>query len=305
MAEQLSRPPNGTGSRYSVTADGIASQIIGMASALWASRRRNKILMLAGGLIAVVGATAYAQVRLNAWNQPFYDALAGRNVYAFLEQLGVFAILAGILLALNVAQIWLNQTTKVILREGLVDDLMTEWLLPRRAFRLSNAGEIGANPDQRIQEDAKHLTELATDLGIGLLQSTLLLASFIGVLWVLSSHMVLSLAGYTFTLPGYMVWCALLYAGTASFLSWRVGRPLVNLNADHYSREAEFRFTLVRVNEEIDGITLYGGEADERGRLEAVFDAVLEISRRMVGAATRLTWITAGYGWFTIAAPIL
>ncbi len=53
-------------------------------------------------------------------------------------------------------------------------DLFDEWLKPRRAFRLGNAGEMGANPDQRIHEDARHLTELSTDLGIGLLQSSLL-----------------------------------------------------------------------------------------------------------------------------------
>jgi hypothetical protein len=117
--------------------------------------------------------------------------------------------------------------------------------------------------------------------------------------------MVLSLAGYTFAPPGYMVWCALIYAGAASFMSWRVGRPLINLNAERYAREAEFRFALVRVNEDIDGITLYRGEAGERGRLDTVFSNVLEVSRRIVGAVTRLTWVTAGYGWFTIAAPIL
>ena len=102
-----------------------------------------------------------------------------------------------------------------------------------------------------------------------------------------------------------MVWCALLYAGAASYLSWRVGRPLIVLDAEHYAREAELRFALVRVNEEIDGIALYGGEADEKGRLEAVFETVLDVSRRIVSAVTRLTWVTAGYGWFTIVAPIL
>jgi putative ATP-binding cassette transporter len=182
---------------------------------------------------------------------------------------------------------------------------MAEWLAPFRAFRLTNAGEIGVNPDQRMQQDAQHLTDLTTDLGIGLLQSSLLLLSFVGVLWVLSSHMVLSLAGRSFSPPGYMVWCALIYAGLASFLSYRVGRPLINLNAEHYAREADFRFALVRTSEEIEGIALFGGEADERERLEAVFTTVLAVSRRIVGAVTRLTWVTAGYGWFTIAAPIL
>src|SRR5260370_41740552 len=119
-----------------------------------------------------------------------------------VEQLGGFAGLAGILLVLNVAQTWLNQTSKVVLREGLVHGLLNEWLPPLRAFRLSNLGAMGANPDQRLQADAQHLTDLSTDLGIGLLQSTLLLLSFIGVLWGLSRGMFLSFAGHTFAPPG-------------------------------------------------------------------------------------------------------
>ena len=294
-----------SGARDVLTEDSLSSEIMRMASAFWASRQRNKLLMLAAALVAVVGATAYEQIRLNAWNQPFYNALTRKDMSAFIEQLGVFAELAGILLVLNVAQMWLNQTSKVVLREGLVHDLLNEWLAPLRAFRLSNSGGMGANPDQRLHADAQHLTDLTTDLGIGLLQSTLLLLSFIGVLWVLSRGIVLPFAGHSFAPPGYMVWCALLYAGAASFFSWRVGRPLIALDAEHYAREAELRFALVRVNEEIEGIALYGGEADEKGRLDAVFETVLEVSRRIVGAVTRLTWVTAGYGWFTIVAPIL
>jgi putative ATP-binding cassette transporter len=305
MAEQSSKPEADGGKAEALSWHAFYSQLKGMSSALWTSRQRNKILMLGVALVAVVGATAYMQIRLNAWNKPFYDSLARKDLSEFIQQIGVFAALAGILLVLNVAQTWLNQTSKVILRQGLVDDLMAEWLTPFRAFRLTNAGEIGANPDQRIQQDAQHLTDLTTDLGIGLLQSSLLLLSFIGVLWVLSSGMVLSIGGRTFAPPGYMVWCALLYAGIASFVSWLVGRPLINLNAERYAREADFRFALVRTNEEIEGITLFGGEGDERSRLEAVFGSVIAISKRIVGAVTRLTWVTAGYGWFTIIAPIL
>ena len=104
----------------------------------------------------------------------------------FLAQLWVFGVLAGILLVLNVAQMWLNQSSKVVLRQGLVNDLLDQWLKPKRAFRLSNSGPLGANPDQRLQADAQHLTDLSTDLGIGLLQSSLLLLTFVGVLWGLS-----------------------------------------------------------------------------------------------------------------------
>jgi putative ATP-binding cassette transporter len=285
--------------------DSLFAEVTRLAAAFWASRERDRLLLLAAALVAVVAATAYMQIRLNAWNQPFYDALTHKDIPAVITQLGVFAELAVILLVLNVSQVWLNQTSRVVLRQGLVHDLLNEWLKPLRAFRLSNAGVIGQNPDQRLHADAQHLTDLMTDLGIGLLQATLLLLSFIGVLWVSSHHMFLPFAGHRFHVPGYMVWCALFYAGTASFLSWLVGHPLVALDAERYAREANLRFALVRANEEIEGITIYGGEADEKTHLNRVFDSVLEVSRRIVGATTRLAWITAGYGWFTIVAPIL
>jgi putative ATP-binding cassette transporter len=195
MAAQSNTSPSEARAPEGIDWGAFFSQFRTMASALWTSRERSKVIMLGVALVAIVGATAYAQVRLNAWNRPFYDALARKDSLTFLDQLWVFAELAGVLLVLNVVQMWLNLSSKVVLRQGLVNDLLDQWLEPARAFRLSNAGEIGDNPDQRIQQDAQHLAELTTDLGIGLLQSTLLLLSFIGVLWVLSSHMVLSIFG--------------------------------------------------------------------------------------------------------------
>jgi putative ATP-binding cassette transporter len=283
----------------------LFSEIRRTAALYWASRERKRLLMLAAGIFIVIAATAHMQVRLNAWNQPFYDALTRKDVPEFIGQLGVFAMLAAILLTLNVAQVWLNQTTKLTLRRSLVHDMFDQWLKPPRAFRLSNAGAIGANPDQRMSADAQHLADLVTDLLIGLLQSTLLLLSFIGVLWFLSENMVLPLRGRHVQVPGYLVWCALLYSAAASFLSWRVGRPLIALNAERYAREADLRFALVRVNEDIEGITIYGGEAGEKQLLNRVFESVLEVTRSIIGAVTRLTWVTSGYGWFTIVAPIL
>ena len=201
----------------------LLTEITRLATMVARSPERNRLLLITAGLIVVVAATAFMQTRLNAWNQPFYDALTRKDLSAFTQQLGVFAVLAAILLVLNVSQVWLNQTCKVVLRQGLVHDLFDEWLKPPRAFRLASAGPIGQNPDQRLQADAQHLADLVTDLGIGLLSATLLLLSFIGVLWVLSAHMTLPLGGRHVHVPGYMVWCALFYAATASLLSWRVG----------------------------------------------------------------------------------
>lgn len=283
----------------------LAPQLRMMVKTFWDSPGRNNLFLLGIAICAVVALTAFLQIKLNAWNKPFYDALSLKDFWEFLYQLVVFGVIAGALLALNVAQAWLRELSKLKLREGLTRDLFDQWLVPRRAFHLSGAGEIGENPDQRIHEDARHLVDLSTDLGIGLLQSTLLLACFITVLWTVSEGVTFSIAGLHFAVPGYMVWLALIYAGIASFGSWRVGRPLVQLNAERYAREADLRFGLVRVNERTEAIALYGGETDEKDYLNREFDQVLAMMRRLVSAITRLTWVTAGYGWFTIVAPFI
>src|SRR3984885_7192473 len=212
---------------------GLVPQLGMMIRALWAAPVRNTLLLLSGALFAVVAVTAYGQIRLNNWNQPFYDALSRRDFAQFLTQLGVFGLIAGALLVLNVAQRWLGETLKLRLRQGLAQDLVHNWMVPGRAFRLANtAGPLGVNPDQRMHEDARHLTELSADLGIGLLQSSILLVTFVKVLWSLSSNFVFHVDGRHFVVPGYMVWAAIVYSGSASLLSYWVGKSLINRNAE-------------------------------------------------------------------------
>ncbi len=198
----------------------------------------------------------------------------------FLEQLGVFGLIAGTLLVLNVGQRWLGETLKLKLRQGLAHDLIQNWLVPGRAFRLTNAGPMGVNPDQRMHEDGRHLTELSADLGIGLLQSSILLASFVKVLWGLSNNFAFHFDGRQIVIPGYMVWAAVVYSGAASLLSYWVGRSLVDRNAERYAREADLRFSLVRVNEHIDAIALSAGEQDEARRIELDLDGRTRKPRR-------------------------
>ncbi|MEP7454562.1 ABC transporter ATP-binding protein/permease [Phyllobacterium sp. SB3] len=284
---------------------GLLAQLGVIADIYWKSPVRNRLILFISGVFGIIILTSVGQVLLNRWNVPFYDALSRRDFPAFLDQLMVFFGIAAVLLVLSVGQTWLNQMTRLKLREGLTRDLIGEWLVPRRAFKLSNSGPIGVNPDQRLHEDARHLAEMSTDLGFGLLQSTILMVSFVGVLWALSSGFVFNVYGYSFSIPGYMVWAAILYASLASWLSWLVGRKLIKYNADRYQKESELRFSLMRVNEHIDAISLYRGEADENRRLGFDVDSLLASIRLLVTALTQLTWVTSGYGWITIVAPIL
>jgi len=276
-----------------------------MFSGFWHSRVRAPVLILSTALIGIILATAYATVILNQWNAPFYDAISRRDLPGFFHQLKIFALIAGMLLLLNVVQAWLNQMTALYMREGLTRDLVDQWLQRKRALRLASSGLIGVNPDQRLHEDARNLAESTTGLVIGLVQSTILLVSFIGVLWELSSGFVFRFGEYAFSIPGYMVWAAIFYAASASVLSQLVGRKLVKLNADRFSKEAELRFALMHANENIPAITAARGEENERGRINTDISAVLAVIKKLAMANVNLTWVSAGYGWLVVVIPII
>lgn len=284
---------------------GLLPQLGMMIRALMTSAVRNTLFLLGGLIFLVIVATAYGQIRLNRWNQPFYDALAHRDFHGFMMQLGVFGVIAGGLLILNVIQRWLAEMLKLKLRQGLVQDLVNEWLRPHRAYRLNKVGPVGVNPDQRMHEDARKLCELSSDLGAGLLLASIMFVSFAGILWRLSRDFVFRVGDTDYGVPGFMVWAAVLYALLGSLVSYWVGGSLINRNSDRYAREADLRFSLVRVNEHLDGISLAGGEPDERRRIDLHIDNVLKATRRIVTGLTNLTWVTAGFGWITLVAPIL
>jgi putative ATP-binding cassette transporter len=283
----------------------VITQLRTLLSALHVSRYRGRIAWLALAMVLVIGANSAGQIRLNAWHGDFFDAIEQRDFGIFAVQLLVFGAIVGGLLVLIVAQTWLREMLQVRLREWLTHDLLDRWLAPKRAYLLAQAGEIGVNPDQRVHEDTRHLTALSTELAVGLLQGSLLLISFIGVLWVLSSQVVFVVDDRSFSIPGYMVWCALAYASIGSWFAWRVGRPLIPLNATRYAREAELRFALVRVSECAEGIALHGGEPDERRILDGTVSSVVTIMQGLAGRLARLTWVTSGHGWLGIVTPIL
>ena len=107
---------------------GLGRETLSLLQVLSGSQRRGALAWLWVALVVVVGATAYGQIELNAWNKPFYDDLTRRDLYDFLHQLGVFAFIAGALLILNVGQTWLNQMFRVELRTGWTRDLLAQWL---------------------------------------------------------------------------------------------------------------------------------------------------------------------------------
>lgn len=286
--------------------DSISFQMRTVFGGLRQTRTWTWAHLTALALIVVVSVTAYAQVRLNDWNGPFYDSIEKRNFPEFLWQLQVFAVIAGALLVLNVVQVWLTQTFTLLMRRGVAVDLMRHWNACGQAIPPDATFDGARNPDQRIQEDSYNVADWTTSLAIGLFQSTLLLISFIGILWSISGSFAFQLAGHSITIPGYMVWIDLIYAGAGTFLSMVIGRKLVDQNNRRAAFEAEFRKALVQASD-----ARASGTVDRHAvfatswHLYRIFSNVLAATRLIITSQTNLTWVSAGFGWGGLVVPVL
>jgi vitamin B12/bleomycin/antimicrobial peptide transport system ATP-binding/permease protein len=290
---------------YSPADTGVVEEVHSLWKGVGASLERRRMVLFIAAIIIIVCLNAFGQINLNAWQGPFYDAVDRRDYDNFIRELFVFMRIVVGLLILVVTQTWFVELIKLDVRNILTRHLIDEWLKPRRAYRLQFIGESGEHPDQRVHEDARHLAELTAELGVGLMQSTLLLLSFVGALWILSDGMAVFIENRPIIIPGYMVWCALAYAFAGSWLTWRVGRPLITLNVVRYQREATLRFALVRIDESAQSIALYGGEKDERKSAGEWLSDALSVGRQLANSIARLTWITSAYGWGTIVVPVI
>jgi putative ATP-binding cassette transporter len=260
------------------------------------------------GLLAlVVGlnlAIVYINVLLNQWNNTFYNALQDKDYAVFWSQLLRFTWLAALFIVAAVYQTYLNQMLQIRWRRWLTDRYLRAWLADGAYYRMQLTAGDTDNPDQRIAEDLRLFVAGTLTLTIGGMRAVVTLLSFLGILWGLSGSTTLPI-GAGWTIPGYMVWAALLYAVVGTWLTNLIGRPLVRLNFDQQRYEADFRFGLVRFRENAEGVALYKGEADELRGFRERFLAVVGNWWAIMRRQKRLTWFTAGYSQAAIIFPFV
>jgi vitamin B12/bleomycin/antimicrobial peptide transport system ATP-binding/permease protein len=258
---------------------------------------------LLGAVIAIELSLVAIDVLVNQWYSRFYNALQERNWDTFVWEIGVFVVLASLSVALSVYQLYLNQWLQIRWRNWLTRHYLGEWLDRATHYRMQLRGEAADNPDQRITEDVKSFVEQTLSIGIGLLSSVVTLFSFVVILWGLSQAAPLHISGFDFSIPGYLVWGALIYAVFGTALTHWIGAPLVNLNFNQQRYEADFRFNLVRVRENSEQIALLRGEAAERERLLQRFASVVENWYAIMIRTKRITAFSTSYSQAAVIFP--
>ena len=247
----------------------------------------------------------WLNVRFNAWYNTFYTSLQNKDWDTFIFQIGVFSLLAAFFIVSAVYQLYLQQWLQIRWRNWLTQRYLGRWLGQGTHYRMRLKGDQADNPDQRIADDIREFVDGTLNIGIALLGSIVTLVSFVVILWTLSSATPLMIGSQSFEIPGYLVWAALIYAIIGTWVTHLVGRPLIKLNFNQQRYEADFRFSLVRLRENAEEVTLLSGEKAEETRLRDRFGSVIRNWYDIMQRRKRLTFLTAGYSQVALIFPFL
>ena len=280
------------------------------------SDEKWKARALLAAIVVLNLAAVYMLVLLNEWNRVFYDALQNKDQTVFWQQLGRFAYLAFAFIIIAVYKFYLTQLLEVRWRAWMTAQYLQRWLGHHAFYRMELARFEGRsttpggtaspdNPDQRIQEDVNQFTSYTVSLSMGLLNAVVTLVSFVGILWGLSGAFSFSLGGHDVTIPGFMVWMAVLYCAVGSLITHFVGKPQIALNYEQQRLEADFRHHLVRVREYSEPIALDRGERVEKQQLDLRFGHVLRNSLDLIRTQKRLVWFTSFFGQAAVIFPFI
>ncbi len=280
------------------------------------SEERWSARLLLGAIVAMNLSLVGMSVVLSFWNREFYNALQDKNWDAFVQLLFTwrhtdsglmpgFCGVAAVYILIAVYRTYLNQWLQIRWRRWLTGRFLDNWLADRAYYRISLTADqqgIGTdNPDQRIAEDLRDYVDSTLSLGLGLLSNVVSLFSFVGILWGLSG----AITVFGIAIPGYMVWVALVYAVIGTWLTHLVGRKLVGLSFRQQRVEADFRFALVRLRENVEGVALYQGEAEEKTGLLTRFTAVIDNWWAIMRRTKFLNALTSGYDQVAVVFPII
>lgn len=259
-----------------------------LANPYWRGEERWRAGGLLGALVLLLVGQTLFNLSFVSLSGELTSALAAQDADRFWSGIRKFLLVLGTAVPIWALYYWTRDTLGLHWRRWITHRLLQDWLSHKAYYALNARGGID-NPDQRIAEDAATFTQQSLYFTMVALGAAIQLTAFTVMLWALSREMVFFLVGYA-------------VLGTAITMGV-FGRPLVAFNARQLRREADFRFSLVRIREHAEAIALSRGEPDEiaqsRGGFAQVFDNLRGLIRRQFG----LNLFQYGFSFLTLVLP--
>lgn len=297
-----------------LTARHFAGRVWQLTRPYFASEERWIALGLLAAVVALELAVVFMAVWISDANKAIFDAMENKDLPKFWRELGDLLAVIAVFIVVAIYKLYLRQGLEMRWRLWLTRAYLGLWMSDQRYYHLEllargrapdpNAARTD-NPDQRIAEDLKLFVSGSLSLSLGLLSAVVTLASFVGILAQLSGSTHFTLGGMTVTVPYYMVWVAIAYASVGSWLAHKVGRKLIPLSFNQQRYEADFRYALVRLRENAEGVALYRGEATELSALDRLIGSIRENWWALMRVTKRYTAYNAGYAQIGSIFPLV
>ncbi|TAY64878.1 ABC transporter ATP-binding protein/permease [Rhizobium leguminosarum] len=257
------------------------------------------------GLLALIGMNVGFQYGINLWNRGIFDAIERHDAGTVYFLSAVFVPLVLGTVAIVTIQVAVRMMIQRRWRSWLTTAVIARWLANGRYYQLNLIGGDHKNPEARISEDLRIATEAPVDFIAGVISAFLAASTFIVVLWTIGGALTLPIAGFTVTIPGFLVVTAVLYAAITSTSMAVIGRYFVHVSEAKNQAEAEFRYTLTHVRENGESIALLGGEEEERNDLDKTFANVLKQWALLARQHMRTTLVSHGSMLIAPVVPVL
>ena len=259
-----------------------------IARPYWSSddKVRARSLLIALALL-LIGTTALS-VTISYAVRDLMTALSEKNVDEFKNSLliclGVFVIATPVSTLFD----YTRRLLSIFWREWLTKAFLAEYFSNRAYFNISHESDID-NPDQRISQDVASFTSTSLDFLTEILSSMIQLIVFIGVLWSISTLLVLILV---------------VYAAIGTLVVVIFGKKLINLNFLQLKREADLRYGLVHVRNNVESIAFFGGEDKEKQNIQNRLHQAVQNFRNLITWQKNLAYFTFGYQYLIQVLPI-
>ncbi|MBD1921905.1 ABC transporter ATP-binding protein/permease [Microcoleus sp. FACHB-831] len=269
----------------------VLQQFWKIAKSYWSGDEKWQARGLLLGVVLLLLAYTGLSVVLNNKRGVLISALSARDEPRFWETVIIFIAVLVIYAPLLAGYTYLRDRLSLQWRKWLTHRFVDNYFRDRAYYNLHISGTEIDNPDQRIAEDVRSFTQESLTFLLRLVESVLSTIAFSSVLWGISKPLVLFLVLYA--LVGTLV-------TTVVF-----GKPLVRLNFEQLKKEANLRFSLVRIRENAEAIAFYQGEERESNQVKQRFLDIFENVKRLLVWELNLNIVTNAYEFIPFILPAL
>lgn len=281
------------------------AQTYALAKPYWTSEEKRRAWALLSAMLLLQFIKVYIDALLTYAMADIIDAMDLRDFNNVLEEFAYFAAILIAALLIYIVELDYRYRLTINWRRHLTDKSLKDYFAENTFNQLELSDYDIDNPDQRISADINNFVTQTLELGRTLLVTVIRFVTFSYILWTVSGHLALPIAGREITVPGYMFWTAIIYAAFFTWIVHLAGRPLIPLKFDQQKVEADFRFHLTRVREHSDSVALASGGGREREDFKREFSLIKSNWLHLLKYERRLLGFTLGFSHLTMILPFL